>query len=146
MSGHRKPPSAWPSSALISRGRLALKMPWRLAEALPRPQQASTLVGQWVTKKELKTNKRHPPKFESLAGGLGEAPKPHGLSRRVQNPNGVFRGVGAGGVSLISGPSYHPYVTSSSELKAPLTWDKPEPDPTPHTPPRTSGCLLLVKK
>lgn len=80
-----------------------MKMSWRLAEALPRPQQASTLAVQWGTKKELKTNKWHPPKFESLAGGLGETPKPHGLSCRVRNPNGVFRGVG--GVSLISGPS-----------------------------------------
>lgn len=49
------------------------------------PQQASWLAGHWRRGKETETSKWHPPKFESLAGGLGEAP-----SCSAQNPKGVF--------------------------------------------------------
>ena len=115
VSGHRKPPTGWPSSAVISREHFAMKMPWRLAQALSLPQQASRLAGPWDTKKRSKTNKRHPPKFESLARGLDEAPKPHGFELQSPKPTEcVLRGWG---VSFISGRSYQPYITPRSELK-----------------------------
>lgn len=115
VSGHRKPPTGWPSSAVISREHFAVKMPWRLAQALSLPQQASRLAGPWDTKKRSKTNKRHPPKFESLARGLDEAPKPHGFELQSPKPTEcVLRGWG---VSFISGRSYQPYIIPRSELK-----------------------------
>ena len=94
------------------------------------PQQASLLAGPWDTKKRSKTNKWHPPKFESLARGLDEAPKPHGLELQSPKPKEcVLRGWG---VTFISARSYHPYITPSSELKC--LWPGTNLNLTPHHP------------
>lgn len=92
VSGHRKPPTGWPSSA-VSREHFCCEDALRLAQALSLPQQASRLAGPWDTKKRSKTNKRHPPKLESLARGLDEAPKPHGFELQSPKPTEcVLRG------------------------------------------------------
>ena len=94
------------------------------------PQQASLLAGPWDTKKRSKTNKWHPPKFESLARGLDEAPRPHGLELQSPKPKEcVLQGWG---VNCISGRSYHLYITPSSELKC--LWPGTNLTLTPHHP------------
>lgn len=96
-------------------GSLFVTMPYRPAEALSRPQQASWLAGWQSTRKEHKINKGHPPELGTWQEVGMRCPCQIDQVAVSKTQSSCVWGWG---VNLISGPSHHPHTTLSSKLKA----------------------------